>query len=274
MLAKDVLKSARYILSDTSVSRWTDERLLALLNDGLADIAKTTILFIDTLWVPVINNVVDYDLSDKVIKIHRVEYMDEVIEQRTFEEMDSVPFTNRLSKSQSVSNGNNFGDNLIPRSTKWQQDKGTRPLAIIYNKQSQGQFKIYPIVENANNTNYIFNQLYGIITGISYSEVQFITADLFGDLGALEQLSALKLYYTRKHPKITDINAEIEIDDLALEPLAHYIAGRALRDNADVQNRSMGNEELEFYKNSLSDYSIEKANNFGTRVHETEYRPL
>lgn len=275
MLAKDILKSARYILSDTAATRWTDERLLALINDGLADIAKTTILFIDVIFLSIVDLVVDYDLGDKIIKIHRVEYLDKPIVMRTFEEMDATPFNNqsiRRSHSSSTSFSSDFSSD-INHNTRWQFEKGPKPLAIIYNKHNQGQFKLYPIVKNANNPNIIFTQLFGIITAISYSDVQFIVEDLFGDLGELEKLTVLKIYYTRKHPKIIDINDKIELDDLTLEPLAHYVAGRALRDNADVQNRAMGNEELQFYMKSLEDYSIEKSKSFGTRVHEAMYRP-
>ena len=247
MLAKDIIKSARYILSDTAVNRWTDERLLSLINDGLADIAKTTILFTTTLFAGISDNVVDYDLSDRIVKIHRVEYLDKPLPMYSFKQMDKI-------------------------CPGWQLEKGDKPKAIIYDLQNPGQYKIYPIVANAENSYLVFSQVYGMITFISYSDIEFLVADTFGALGSLANTGYLKIFYTRKHPKVVDTNATIELHDFTLEPLAHYVAGRALRDNADVHNRTVGNEELQFYTLALEDYAEEKQKNFVTTVHETEYR--
>ena len=247
MLAKDILKSARYMLSDTGMNRWTDERLLSLLNDGLRDIAKTTILFTRNVFLGISNEVVDYDLSSTVIKIHRIEWLGEPLPFYSFEEMDKK-----------------YGKG-------WQSVTGTEPLAIVYNLQNSGCFKIYPIVSNAQNDHMVFSQTYGIITYITYSDIEFLLEDDFGDLGELEETGYLKIFYTRKHPKVTDVNTEIELDDLTLEPLAHYIAGRALRDNTDVQNRTVGNEEINFYMKALEEYSIEKAGSFGQTKYEVPY---
>lgn len=250
MLAKDIIKSARYILSDTPSTRWTDGRLLALINDGLADIAKTTILFTSVVYAAISDLVTDYDLSSIMIKLHRAEYLGIPLDMFTFEEMDR-------------------------KCPGWQLHKGNKPKAIIYNHQNQGNFKLYPAVENAENSNIIFSQAYGIITNISYSEIEVLTVDQFGDLGSFVDTGYLKIFYTRRHPQVIDINATIEINSLALEPLAHYVAGRALRDNVDVQNRTVGNEELAFYAKSLEDYSNEKAENFSkATIYQTEYRPV
>ncbi len=247
MFAKDILKNARYILSDTASTRWTDERLVSLINDGLSDIAKTTILFTRNVFLGISNGVVDYDLSATVVKIHRVEWLGKPLPMYSFEEMDKM-----------------YGH-------LWQIDTGTEPKAIVYNKQNRAQFKIYPIVSNAQNDHMVFTQTYGIITYITYSDYEFLLEDTFGDLGELSETGYLKIYYTRKHPKVVDINDEIELDELALEPLGHYVAGRALRDNADVQNRTIGNEEINFYMKSLEDYSLEKAGSFGQTKYEVPY---
>ena len=150
MKVKDVLLSARYTLSDTDASRWSDARLISLLNDCIKDIAKTTILFTDVLYAGINNLVVDYDIAEYAIKIHRYEFEDEPVPLRTFEEMDKI-------------------------AADWQSHTGDKVKAIVYNKQNQGQFKIYPIIENSQTDNIVFTSTYGVITSITYSdEVQIL----------------------------------------------------------------------------------------------------
>ena len=48
--AKDIIRQARYSLSDIEADRWDDGRLLALPNNGIKDIAKNTTLFVETLY--------------------------------------------------------------------------------------------------------------------------------------------------------------------------------------------------------------------------------
>ena len=66
---------------------------------------------------------------------------------------------------------------------------------------------------------------------------------------------------------------ELGIDDLVETPLMHYITGQALRDNQDVQNRSLGNEELQLYYNMVEEYNIQKSQLFVRTTREARYRP-
>lgn len=248
MLAKDVIKSARFMLSDTATQRWTDERLLALLNDGLTDIAKTTILFIDTVYVELINDQTDYDFSSFAVKIVRVEYEDKPLALSSFSEMDK-------------------------KSPLWQQAEGEKLKAYLLDKQREANIKVYPKLKNANLANVDFGGNYGIITGVTYSDLQLNVSDTLGDLGAVAEDGFIKVFYVRKHPKVTDLTDTLYVSSVAEEPLAHFITGRALRDNQDTQNRTLGNEEINLYKQQLSEYSMEKAKNFSQAQFAVPYRP-
>lgn len=248
MLAKDVIKAARQILSDVSPARWTDERLLALLNDGLMDISRTTILFTETLFVQLINGQVEYDLSPWALKILRMEYEDKALPVTSHEELDS-------------------------RVAAWQLNKGPKAKAYILDKQKEAHFKIYPVLENSNMSNMDFGGFYGIITGISYSELEINVANTFGDLGPVAEDGFVKVFYIRKHPKVTELTDELYVSNIVEEPLSHYIAGRALRDNQDTQNRAFGAEELNLYKAQLTEYAIEKSRNFSQAKFSSRYNP-
>ena len=248
MLAKEVLTEARFILSDGAKNRWTDERLLILLNEGILDIAKHTTLFIETLFYVVTDLVVDIDLSSFSTKFARAEYLDEPLPFYSFEEMDK-------------------------KDKKWQLKKGEKVLALVYDKQKNGLLKQYPIVSNAHNPNIVYSGSYGIITNISYSDIQPEVQDTYGDLGEIADDGYIKFYYVRKHPKVTDINETLIIDELVKPPLVRYIAGMAFRDNLDAQSRSQAAEELGLYSAMIENYSIEKSQSFARAGYSAGYRP-
>lgn len=249
VLAKDVINRARYTLSDKSRDRWTDERLLILLNDGMRDIAKRTTLFVETTFYKVQNNIVDIDLSSISTKIVRAEYLDEPLPIYSFEEMDT-------------------------KKRNWQLDKGDKVKALVIDKQRNGLYKQYPIVENAFNDMIVFNSPYGMVTDITYSDIAPVLIDNYGDIGTIPNEALIKFYYVRKHAKVYDINDVLHIDDLVEQPLASYIAGMALRDNQDAQNRGMANEELSLYSAMVENYSMEKMENFARTNRATSYNPM
>lgn len=230
-------------------SRWKDERLLSLLNDGMRDIAKNTTLFVENVFYVVEDDVVDIDLTSISTKILRAEYLDEKLPFYSFDEMDEK-----------------FGK-------LWQHDEGDRVKALVYDKQRNSLLKQYPICKNAINNHIVYDGVYGVITFISYSDIAPVIEEYYGDLAGIPDEAIIKFYYVRKHEKVTDINAELDIDDLLEQPLAHYIAGMALRDNQDVQNRTMGTEELKLYSGMVDEYNMQKSELFVRTPHEARYRP-
>jgi hypothetical protein len=249
MLVSDILTQSRYILSDTDEERWTNTRLISLLNNGLRDIAKRTTLFEEVKFYVVQDLLVDIDLTSVSTKITRAEYLDEPLPIYSFEEMDEMD-------------------------PEWQLEKGTKVKAIVTNHQQNGQYKQYPIVENAQNDHIVYNQLYGVTTDISYSDIQPVLADTIGDIALVPAAAVIKFYYVRKHSKVSALADELNIDDLVEQPLIHYVAGMALRDNQDVQNRGMAKEELDMYEGLVRMYSFERSKNFSRHDRNVTYRPL
>lgn len=248
MLASEIITNVRDTLSDAAKKRYADSRLIKLLNDAMLDIATNSTLLVDTKFVGVSNNVVDYDLSSIMVRLLRVEYLDEPVPLYSFEEMDRMK----------------------PR---WQLEKGETVKAIIYSKQKVGNFKLYPVVENAINDHIVYSSPYGIVTSISYSDILPILGDSIGDIAEIPDEAMLKLYYIRKHAKITALTDELDIDDNTHKAIEHYIAGFALRDNHDQQNRALGAEELKLYYQMMDEYSLQRFNSFSQAELEVEYRP-
>jgi len=250
MLAKDILEAARFNLSDTDKQRWTDKRLLILLNNALTDITKNTILLTKKLYVGIYNLVADYDLSSQIFKIDRIEYLNTPLLKYTYDQMDA-------------------------KNINWQTDTGTKPTAFVYDKQNQGQFRLYPIIDSIEaNPHITFSSSFGIITDISYSDFEPFSTDTFGDLGSFEDTGYLVIFYTPRITAITDINTDIDIPEAMVEPISRYISGYALRDNTDTQNRTVGLEDIQLYEKAIEEYRVVKSESFGNTNYEVEYRSI
>lgn len=248
MIVKDLLKKVRFILSDTDVNRWTDERLIVLLNEGLNNIAKDTILFVETAFVKLNAMQANYDFSEFAIKLLRVEYKGLPLKAYSHAEMDY-------------------------KDPYWQTTEGPELKAYILDKQKEARIKVYPLLQNASNELIDFGGNFGIITGITYSELQLQVESSFGDLGEVDATDYIKIYYIKRPEEVTSIIEDIELSTLIQEAVTHYIAAGAFRDNTDVQNRSMGAEEMNLYTSQLSSYVIEKAQNFSQEGYTTKYNP-
>jgi hypothetical protein len=248
MLASAILTDARYTLSDTNKKRWTDARLLSLLYQGIVEAAQKTTLFQEELYITLTNGLSTIDLSDRALVVYRVEYLDEPVEFKSYEEMD---------KSSST----------------WQKVIGPKLLKVVYDKSNRGVLKLYPTIENSVNTNIEYSSPFGIVTGLTYTEITLdITTD-FGDLSSVDPTGYVKVFYRKKPAVISDITTELEVDDVLHEPLTHYVIGMALRDNTDAQNRAMGKEEIALFYEQIDQFSIAKSKNFARADNIVEYKP-
>lgn len=248
--AKDIINKSRFTLSDSARDRWTDERLLSLLNDGIVDMAKHTTLFVKELFYTIQNEVVDLDFSPVMTKLVRAEYLDKPLPIKSFEEMD-----------KEVGKG-------------WQLERGSEAKALVYNKQRGGLYKLYPIVENAQNDLMVFSGEYGIITHITYSDIAPIVTGTFGDLAGVPANAIIKLYHVPRHIEVTDINTILDIDELTRQPLIHYVTGMAMMDNQDTVNLNMANSQLGLYSTMIEKYGWEKEQGFVRTPRSTPYNPM
>ena len=141
--ASDIITKSRQKLSDTIEGsyRWSDIRLLSLLNDAILDIASSTLLYNDTIYLNIIANQSVYNLSDKIFRLNRVEYQNKVLSFKTSEEMDRV-----------------YGD--------WQTTTG-KPEHIVYNLHKMGEFRLYPIPEEGIGDSFVDDSLYGGFTELN-----------------------------------------------------------------------------------------------------------
>jgi hypothetical protein len=249
MKASEIITKARFTLSDTDKSRWSDDRLLSSLNDALLDIALTTELYNACGYIELTDNISVYDASSFAIKLDRAEHINKPLVKLSFEEMD------RCFRSG------------------WQDVTGETPTHIVYNLKRSGEFIIYP--KPVNNGAFIArNTDFGIVTNLTYEDMPLEVTGNFGDLDPPDLTRYIKLYYISAPAELKTIDDDLEptIARSMLSCLAHYITGSALRDNMDAHDRQVGNEELSLYESKKQKLAEQKIDGSVKRIRVATYR--
>lgn len=250
MLASDVIKQSRYALSDQTGNRWSDARLLSLLNDAIREVAARTKVFNKKGFIPILNNLSTYDISSFATKIRRVEYLGVRLPFYSHDELDDL----------------NFG---------WRNVVGDKPEAIVYDKDNFGVFKVYPIVENSNFDYLDSNSPYGVIGDLAYEDFEFVPqGDTFGDLDLPASKDYLYIYYILKHPEIVAVTDEVQLDDIYKFMLANFIAAKAFMDNLDTQSIEMAKGHEDAFEDKLKTFVEESAESSTQAKRDATYNPM
>lgn len=240
----DIIVKVRDTLADTSGDRWSDDRLLRLIDDAQKDICRHGKLLRTKADIDIFSLEAIAPLPDDLLLLDRVLYQGEIL-----------PLVSHL-----------YMDNL---SDNWEADISNKITKIIFDKQSRHSIKLYPIPEVVGIEVYDIDSEYGVVSEISgltnsdeYGVLATLTSggttetfnSVYGITTDISETSeALTIYYIRKPVKVTLINQELEIDDVFDSAIKYYVTGKALRDDMDTQNRVVGNEELSFYERELTE---------------------
>jgi len=226
---EEILIRARDTLSDPNAERWTDARLIRLADDAQKSIAVFAGLLRSKVEVNLVTSQTLYTLPADAHRIIRV----------TNEANQVIPLVSHDYADQ------HFGLN-------WEQHTGSPAKAIIFDKLNGGTFKVYP---SPTTTTQLVgtppNQVYGLTTS-GVAQAQGLSSP-FGIATGFEAVSTTFLtvdYLANPTPLVlaTDLLQFNEAFDRAMK---FYITGMALRDDKDVQNRQIGNEELVLYQAEL-----------------------
>ena len=230
-----ILSKAREELGDTNNTRFTNNKLLEHLNDGIKDFILSTKSLKERLYVELASNVAMYDISKYALFVERVEYMNTKIDTLSFKELDSI-------------------------NAMWQYETGNVVKAITFEHQSKGAFRIYPRLNTVSN-NIVSSSDYGILVDFSLDD------DILGipSISDVEQnLQAYLVLYVIKKPNVitlTTPDEELELDELYDKAFVHYIKAQCLRNDSDSNNRQFGNEELSAYAmyvvNNNKDFALD-----------------
>lgn len=162
----DIFERVRDSLVDVDGDRWSNSRLLRLLDEAQKNLVIKAKLLRKRSHLPLNPNRSLHELPSDCIGLLRVTYNDKKVELFSHNEMDK-----NISKLASV--------------TDWEAETGTEVKAIIYDKLNPKTIKTYPIITHSAgswelipniNTNYITieNQPYGEIVDVSDWEIEGI----------------------------------------------------------------------------------------------------
>ena len=116
-----ILKRVRYSLADLDGDRWSDDRLLALIDEVQIDIAVKNNLLRTKVNTAIVLDINEYKLPNNAVNITRIINNEGTrIRIRSHAQMDEI-------------------DPL------WETTKGSIVEYIVFDKQDPGQFKVYPI---------------------------------------------------------------------------------------------------------------------------------
>ena len=252
MEASVIINKARLSLadipSDTATSRWSDTRLLSLLNDAMQDLAFTTDIFNSVGYIQLMPGTSIYDISDVAIKLHRIEHASVALKAYSHSEMDAQ------------------------LGLKWQAREGDKPLRIVSDLRKAGEFQIYPIPAGPSAV-FDNSAFYGIITGVRYEDAQLSILGEFGDITIGDYM---KVFYARSPvalSKGTD-NLDTVITTPMLSMLNHYVVGHALRDNQDARNIELGLQELRQYRAAKEGFIAQYSKGGVERNRQSTYNPF
>ena len=286
-----ILDSARITLADPRQDRWTDDDLLALLQEGQHDFCLQTQILSGNAYIYLKAGEPSFDLPDDCWRLTRVLNAGNKLPFLTHYDMDSRygtyngPFNQASGKT-------------------WETELGL-PKALIYDRRNPTKCRVYPIPEDSaggtpvasvsasSQTPYIVDT-YGVAESIS----GFVLEPIFGlisegdTFGIISDASGLvnpndtpipeeesedyvlRIGYTRLPTAELSLTEEMldtpQMYDIALK---FYVVGQALLNDHDAQYQQKGAQQLSIYDRHVTTAKRDSSSDFA-RAHllTTHYR--
>ena len=261
--SQNIIDEARLTLADTDKTRWSDQRLLALLNTAQNEIATKCQLIKRTVILPVFKGQATYVLPDDIIWLERAYYNGQPL---------------RMLDYKSVDNFN--------------RDREGVPSAIIFNKHPQNQVVLYPkpmttsesqidlpddilgVATDIEELGVKIYDNYGIITDLQADNLEVEVDTPYGGISEIFQiLYPLEIYYVAEPKKIETIDEDPEIGPTCDKALKLYVVFGALMDDMDTQNRQSAAVYAQYYNDALNDIKKHASRDHVNTITQIETNP-
>lgn len=241
MTIQTLFNEIRPKVGDRDARKFTNQRIIELINEGLEDLGKKANVKKKTIALPILPYQRTIIIPDpNFLTLQRVRQNNQDIEKFTFAEMDRT-------------------------NSRWEEKVGTKLEAIVYDLQKPKQLTLYPLINETSTTYSALNgntsgtllidvpnveadSVYGIITSIDVDDV--ITPENIYDpeeLSGYEPIVNLSdvfitiefTYYAKPDMLDTtteDFNIEVDLDDSYENTLIYYVAGTLLLDDTRTEN--------------------------------------
>lgn len=248
MRTEDILARARTRLGDQAKDRWSDVTLISYLNEGQTDIAIKSEIFKATAVIQLIKGQYLYKLPTNALRAFEVLFANIPVNVVPSDQMDrlyGVDWRLHTTESAQVS--------AIVTDRQDQRTVRVYPRVFADAMYSSAEFSptVYGVTDEVSE--YTTEGVYGLAGSIYDTELLDEPVSLYGVIADMTEGEYLTVEYIRKAEKVTTINSDPELPEIFDTALVRYIAGAALRDDTNAQNRAMGNEELSLYVSILQD---------------------
>ncbi len=270
----EILVRCRDSLADEDESRWSEDRLLRLIDEAQKKIATKAQLLRRVTTVSIIAGTNTYKLPSDAFLLTRVVSSDGAkIGIKSHSDMDDL---------KAVTHEPTMYDSQISINNMWENDVGSNVEYLIFDNQEPGTFKIYPIVESVQDADNFVVDEFGTITSVeddlvnstfgvttnftsnALNTTQFNS--VFGVVTELQEISqVLKIYYRAKPEPIKSAVSLLSIDSKWDEAIKHYVVGMALHDDQDTRNRAASSDELNMYSIEFQESKKLSAKDFTNR---------
>lgn len=261
--AQQIIDEARLTLADPDKSRWSDQRLLMLLNVAQVEIASKAFLVKRTVTLPVFKGQASYVLPDDIIWLERAYYNSAPLRMLDYRQVDVLN-----KKREGV------------------------PTAMLFNKHPRNHIVLYPTpsvtvtspVTIPNNILGVATDLtdidikiydqYGIITDIVAENLEVTADSPFGGISEIKQvMKPLEVYYVAEPKKIESLDEDPEISPVCDKALKLYVISAALLDDMDTQNKNNAAVFMQYYTDALNDIIKHSSRDYVSSINQVETNP-
>lgn len=253
---ENILERARDTLADPKAQRWSDDRLLRLLDEGQTDIAKHSRILKGEADINPLIGTAMHQLPEDVWLLTRAAFNDCEIPFHSHDEMDELVRTRVVDRTDPselyYSRRGTTTRDFSFSNVCWELDEGIAIEALIYDRRNMDEIRFFPIpmsnrdynfdpnvfgVVTGVDTEYDVEPPFGVVTGfVSSVEIHILEADPFGVLtGAAVFDGTVHIWYIRMPNAVTELDSELDIPSMWDAALKHYVTSHAFDDDYDTK---------------------------------------
>lgn len=246
---EDIFIRVRDTLNDPNKERWGDPLLFRLLTDAQNDIAVHAKLFTEYSIIYLSPGQSIYPLPVDAIELQAVLYKNAELPILSTAEVAKAKGLNWRGKLTETDVQAIVFDRMrvnelqvFPRPL---EDGVTR---VYGSTQADGLAMEFEDFELVGEPNGVVNEFYS-----EYIPADEVNSDdtRNGIVESMVEAEALIVIYSKRCAAVYDHNDELDLPTAFDNALKYYVAGMALRNDLDSQNRAAGSEEMQLYQREL-----------------------
>lgn len=296
-----ILLRARDTLADPQGERWSDARLIRLLDEAQQDVAKHTKILKGETDIPMVEGQAIYTLPSDLWLLTRAAFNDCRIDFLSYAQLDERTRARAIEANHTYTERRSYGVDFDFSSYCWETDTGPEVQAIVFDRRNMDEIRVYPIPNAAIATNsytfitdnpefegaellgvttdiagYSFDTVFGVVTDLYDPQVEIENfLDIYGVLSGInESEGVVHLWFIRMPSHVETIDDELELPAMFDTALKHYIVSNAFDDDYDTRFAEKAQKAAALYEREIGiiQETQSKDGVRSSQVHTTDYR--